>query len=248
MEYARLAMANDIECRRIQLTQNFNLPVEKILGMTNRHTKLILLCTPNYPTGKLMIKEEIVHLAQCFDGIVAIDETFADYSRSTSLSGSLAECPNLIITGTLAGAYAIAGANMGYIIAQNDIIRYIKFLLPAHAVPRPSLAMGIDMLTRRRFDVDKWVKWTLEERPKVMAAIMQLPFCRKVHPTDANFFMAEVDNATKLTAYLEQEGIRVADCNEYSGCENCIGITIGLKGENDRLLSALRKYQERLAP
>lgn len=76
-----------------------------------------------------------------------------------------------------------------------------------------------------------------------MSSMAELPIVKKVYPTDANFFLAEVDDAVSIYKYLVQKGIIVRNRNHIHLCGNCLRITIGTKGENIQLLSALRQYK-----
>ena len=92
------------------------------------------------------------------------------------------------------------------------------------------------------FEVDKWVKMLLVERARLMAAFQDLPICEKVYPTDANFFLAKMTDAQKIYDYLVDCGVIVRNRTRVQLCQNCLRITIGMKGENNELLAALRQY------
>ncbi|MDR9824847.1 aminotransferase class I/II-fold pyridoxal phosphate-dependent enzyme, partial [Vibrio sp. FNV 38] len=90
---------------------------------------------------------------------------------------------------------------------------------------------------------DKWVKILLEERSRMIDAFKLLPICEKVFPTDANFFLAQMNDATKIYNYLVDKGIIVRNRHRVQLCQNCLRITIGTKTENGELIAALRQYQ-----
>ena len=86
-----------------------------------------------------------------------------------------------------------------------------------------------------------WVRQILQERLRLMAAVAELPYCKKVYPTDANFFLAKVDDAPATYKYLMENGVIVRNRHSVTLCENCLRITIGTRGENNELLAAMRK-------
>ena len=92
------------------------------------------------------------------------------------------------------------------------------------------------------FEVDKTVKMLLQERSRMMDAFAMLPICEKVYPTDANFFLAKMTDATKIYNYLVDRGIIVRNRTRVQLCQNCLRITIGTKTENSELIAALRQY------
>ena len=76
----------------------------------------------------------------------------------------------------------------------------------------------------------------------MMDAFAMLPICEKVYPTDANFFLAKMTDATTIYNYLVDKGIIVRNRNRVQLCENCLRITIGTKTENSELIAALRQF------
>jgi len=89
--------------------------------------------------------------------------------------------------------------------------------------------------------VDKWVSIIKQERTRVMQAFADLPICKKVYPTEANFFLARVTDAQGIYDYLVDRGIIVRNRTRITLCDDCLRITIGTKSENQELLAALRK-------
>ena len=100
-----------------------------------------------------------------------------------------------------------------------------------------------DKILDRRFEVEDWVRLLLQERAKVMKAFAELPICKKVYPSDANFFLALVTDAQAVYDYLVEKGIIVRNRTRVELCNNCLRITIGTKSENIELLSALRQFK-----
>ena len=92
------------------------------------------------------------------------------------------------------------------------------------------------------FRVEKWINTIVEERGRMVAAFRALPVCRKIYRTDANFFLAKMDDAQAIYDYLVRKGIIVRNRTNVCMCENCLRVTIGTKSENNELLAALRQY------
>ena len=80
--YKRFARLNDIEYRSVLLNEYFQLNASELLRVCNKQTKLIWLCSPNTPTGNILNVEEVEKVVKGFNGIVVIDEAYADFSRS----------------------------------------------------------------------------------------------------------------------------------------------------------------------
>lgn len=110
---------------------------------------------------------------------------------------------------------------------------------------------NISTLTQRQaiealkepYEVDKWVKTILLERGRMIEAFRLLPFCERIYPTDANFFLVKMNDAQAIYDYLKSNGVIVRNRANVHLCNNCLRITIGSKSENNELLSALRQYR-----
>jgi histidinol-phosphate aminotransferase len=109
----------------------------------------------------------------------------------------------------------------------------------------------VNLLTQRQalealkdpFQVDKWVRMLLQERTRVIDAFRLLPICQEVFPTEANFFLARMDDAQKTYDYLVDLGIIVRNRSRIQLCKDCLRITIGTKSENSELIAALRQFE-----
>ena len=98
-------------------------------------------------------------------------------------------------------------------------------------------------MLNEREDVEKWVLILLQERTRLMQAFLELPVCKKVYDSDANFFLAKMTDAQAIYDYLVNKGIIVRNRTRVSLCQDCLRITVGTKTENSELLGALRQYE-----
>lgn len=242
--FSRRAAVNGIEYRTVPLTPDYDFTAESVLTQTDTHTKIIFLCSPNNPTGNLLSRNEIIRTAEAFEGIVVVDESYIDFSRTESLLKELPKRPNLIVLHSFSAAWAAAGIRLGILYAIPEIVRYFHTVTQPFHIGQPTCEHALDLI-RRRFDIDRWVKHLLEERDKVIAAFKLLPICEKIYRTHSNFFLVKVKNAKTVYEYLLKNGIAVQNCDEMALCQGCLRITIGLPQENNALLGALRKFSEK---
>lgn len=241
--FTTMTALGEIDCRRVALGEGFSIDADRLLASTDAHTKLILLCSPNNPTGSVLSLTEVKRLCSAFPGYVVIDEAFAEFARTPQPHTLLPQCDNLVVLRSFSYAYSCAGIRLGTLHGNAALVHCAEHLKAVNPLPLPTLAVGEEMV-RRRFDVDKWVKQILDERDKMMAAVAALPVCEAVYPSDASFFLARFRHAERLYAYLLGEGIAVYPCTEHPSLHNCLRITVSLTGENSALLGALRRYKE----
>ena len=240
--YRVCADINDVEYRPVLLDKQFQLNADALLVACDQNTKVIWICSPNNPTGNDMKREEVLKVINSFEGLVVVDEAYSDFSGLRPLRFELPRHSNLIVLNTLSKAWGAAAIRLGMAFASPDIIAIFN---------KVKYPYNINLLTQERaisvlsdpFEVDRWVQLILQERERMVEAFRQLPICKQVYPTDANFFLARVSDAQGIYDYLVERGIIVRNRTRVQLCHNCLRITVGTRAENSELLSALRQYE-----
>lgn len=240
--YQVCADVNDVEYRKVLLDENYQFNADKLLAASDENTKLIFLCSPNNPTGNNLNRGEMEKLLHTFQGLVVIDEAYADFSSAPSFLEDLVNYPNLIVLQTFSKAWGCAAIRLGMAFASKEIIAIFSKIKYPYNVNLLTQKEAVTML-QRHYEVDRWVKSLLEERRHLVKEFMQLACCEKIYPTDANFFLAKVTDAKKIYSYLVSKGIIVRNRTNISLCRDCLRVTIGTRPENDTLLEALKNYK-----
>ena len=240
--YKVCADVNDVEYRKMLLDVYYQMKASDLMSAIDEYTKAIFLCSPNNPTGNSMCRKEIESLLKRFDGLVIVDEAYIDFSSSDSLLKDLDKYPNLIVLQTFSKAWGCAAIRLGMAFASPDIIAIFNKIKYPYNVNRLTQEEAIKILKQPE-QIKAWVNTLLEERARVMVEFAKLPCCIRVFPTDANFYLAKVYEATQINDYLVSEGIIVRNRTNVALCSDCLRITIGTKEENDALLEALSKIE-----
>ena len=242
--YEVCADINDVEYRSVLLDEKFQTNADRLLAACDANTKVIWICSPNNPTGNLINPQTIADVLKGFDGIVVVDEAYSDFATGTlPFRSYLAHFPNLIVLNTMSKAWGCAALRLGMAYASEEIIGIFNKVKYPYNVNLLTQQQALEVL-KNRYKVDEWVRNILQERAKMATAFMDLPICKKVYPTDANFFLAKMTDATAIYNYLVDQGIIVRNRNSVQLCGNCLRVTIGKKSENVELLAALRQYQQ----
>ena len=239
--YQVCADINDVLFRPVLLDDHFQFDAAKLLAACDAHTKVIWLCSPNNPTGNSLNRDELLKVIETFQGIVVVDEAYIDFAQQLSLRQELATHPNLIILQTMSKAWASAAIRLGMAFASKEIIAIFNKVKYPYNINLLTQQQAMEML-RDPFEIDKMVKMLLQERSRLIQAFLELPICEQIFPTDANFFLARVTDATKIYNYLVDRGIIVRNRSRIQLCNDCLRITIGTRSENNELLAALRQY------
>ena len=240
--YQVCAEVNDVEYRKMLLDVYYQFKASSLLSAIDENTKAMFICSPNNPTGNSLCRKEIESLLKKFDGLVVVDEAYIDFSSSEPLLKDLEQYPNLIVLQTFSKAWGCAAIRLGMAFASPEIIAIFNKIKYPYNVNRLTQEEAIKVLHKPE-QIKEWVNTLLEERTRVMEEFVKLPCCVRVFPTDANFFLAKVYEATQIYNYLVSEGIIVRNRTNVALCNDCLRITIGTKEENDALLDALRKVE-----
>lgn len=234
--YKVAADINNVQMRQVPLGEDFSLPVEELLGACDDNTKLMFVCSPNNPTGNAFPVDQILKLAEAFDGMLVVDEAYIDFSSQPSLTGYLAEFPNLIVLQTLSKAYGMAALRLGLAFADQRTMAMFANVKYPYNVSLASMEKAMSLLRR---DVSQEVALLNSERVRLAEALADLPRVRKVWPSDANFLLVEVDDARGLYDELLDAQVIVRDRSKVVGCEGCLRISVGTPQENDKVIAVI---------
>ncbi len=240
--YKVSADINDVAVREVRLTDEFQPDVPRILEAIDQGTKLIFICSPNNPTGNLMRREDVIEIANVFNGVVVVDEAYIHFADATSFTEEIADLPNLVVLQTFSKAWAMAGLRVGLAFASEQIIELMNRVKPPYNVSGIAQRAVLDAIERAG-NTDPWVADTLRERGRLIQAFEKFRFVEKIFPTDANFVLVKTTNAKTIYKYLVGERIVVRDRSNVDLCEGCLRVTVGTQEENTRLLNSLSGWE-----
>lgn len=238
--YKVAAAINDIEVREVQLGEDFSLPVDAMLARADAHTKAMFLCSPNNPTGNAFPREEMLRLADSFDGITVVDEAYIDFAETEGLKDEIFTRPRIVVLQTMSKAWAMAGLRIGLALADKRIIELMSMVKYPYNISEATMRIVKALLDR---PVDDQVTQIKAQRAVVAQTLSQMSIVRHVYPSDANFLLVRFDDADSVYDHLISDGIIVRNRSCVKGCEGCLRITIGLEEENKKLLESLEEYE-----
>jgi histidinol-phosphate aminotransferase len=235
--YAVLANINGVGIKEVPLTDDFQLNTSQILATVGPTTKAIFFCSPNNPSGNVFKTADITALLEGFDGLVVIDEAYIDFTERQSWLTKIHTYPNLVVTQTLSKAFGLAGLRLGIAIAQPNIIELLHNIKPPYNINTLSQQKAIEVLSNVKV-VDAQIAELLSERSRVAAYLSNLDWVKVVFPSDANFLLVRVDDATKRYNALLAEKVVVRNRSTQTKCANTLRISIGTPEENNELMAA----------
>jgi len=229
---------NEVEIIDIPLTDDFQIDMEKAKqNFSDINLKVIVLCTPNNPTGSNLRTEDIDFILNNFDGITVIDEAYIDFSEQETYLKKLNQYPNLIVSQTLSKAWGLAGLRVGMAYAQTEIIKLLNKVKHPYNISVLNQKAAWEALNNLdEFERRKAV--ILAEKQKMQDNLQKLPVVTRVFPSDANFFLIEFSDSGKVYNELLKQGIIVR--NQSAKIKNCLRITVGTPEENKKLIQTLK--------
>lgn len=239
--YGVLANLNAIKNKKIILTDEFQPNVNSILNRVNENTKIIFLCSPNNPTGNTFSEESILRILNEFNGLVVIDEAYIEFSDKPTWLKRISEFENLVIVQTLSKAYGMAGLRLGLLFASTDIITVLEKIKPPYNVNSVSQNLAIEKLASLKYIYE--IEEIKEEREKVMKALVCCKVVTEIFPSETNFILFKVDNATFQYNQFLENGIVVRNRSNDSLCRSCLRITIGTPKENEKVIELLKNLK-----
>src|SRR5690606_12426675 len=239
--YEVLANINAVEVLKINLSESTFQPQNTaVLNIANGNSKILFLCSPNNPTGNSFEADRVEFLLKNFKGIVVIDEAYIDFSNEESWLSRLKEFPNLVVVQTLSKAYGMAGIRLGMCFASEEIIATLNKIKPPYNINELTQISAIEQLQKADL-VQSQIMSLINERELLVRSLDQVAFIKKIYPSNTNFVMIKVDDASKRYQQLIENGIVIRNRTTQPLCENCLRLTIGTTEENMKLIETLKQ-------
>lgn len=242
--YEVSANINDVEIRKVSLTEDFQLQPEQILQAVDVNSKILFICSPNNPSANKVNREDVLFLLENFHGLVVVDEAYIDFSDEPSFITVLDRFPNLLVMQTFSKAWGLAALRLGMAFASEDIIRILNKIKPPYNISGLTQDTVLAAINDKA-KVDKMIQEILAEREFLKIELENLDFVKKIHPSHANFLLVKLPNANQVYDDLIEEKVIVRNRAKVLLCEDCLRITVGTREENELLLKALRKIHNK---
>ncbi len=220
---------------------NFSIDMRKALKAVNSKTKIIIVCSPNNPTGNSTAKADVIKLLET-GKLVLLDEAYAEYAKEDFL-GLIKKYPNLMILRTFSKWAGIAGLRLGFAIMNEYLVSQFMKIKPPFNVNLAAEVAGIEILKNVKLaktNIDELKK----ERRRLSENLATLPYF-KVYSSETNFIFVKYAGTDfeKFRDYLKENKVALRFfVSELTN--NAIRITVGQKKINDRLMKILNSYKE----
>jgi histidinol-phosphate aminotransferase len=238
--YKRCVKLQGGKYKDIPLMNDFSLNLKSIQDSITPKTKLIFLCSPNNPTANQFKSQEIRYLAEEFEGLIAIDEAYVDFSSGSTID-LIRKHDNLIIFRTFSKVYGLAGLRLGYAVLDSELAEILdrKFQMP-YSVTLLALNTAMKLLERKMI---------------TNSAIIQMKKCRQflinhlaqlkgveVFDSETNFVLFKVKKKSEMVyRRLLEKGVIIRNIGRVLNHDNCLRVTVAPYQIMDKFLVSLNK-------
>lgn len=239
--YKLLGQALDAPVHEVKMKRPFAFDVGSIIETTNRtRAAMVVICSPNNPTGTQLTLEEVVQIIDATHALVVLDEAYVHFSGGSAVS-LLARFDRLVVLQTFSKAMGAAGLRFGYALLSPELARQLDKAKLPYAVNIFTLTAA-EVLMDRWEKVRPWIATLVAERERVFSSLASLEAIR-VSDSKANFLLFESlrKSPQELFEALLKRGILVRDVSSYPMLDRALRVSVGTPGENDEFIDTLRE-------
>lgn len=233
-----------------KLSDNFTMDNQKIKQAITPDTKILSICNPHSPSGRLYSRDEILDLVdycQKKDIIFSVDENyieFAEKGQETTLAGMIKEYDNLFVIRSVTKFYGMAGIRLGYGIAAPSLVEKLENVRLPWSINSLASCATLAAFEDTTF-IESTKKIIAKEREALAKCISEIEGL-SVYPSVTNFLLVKITNqkitSTKLKEALAKEHILIRDCCTFMGLDDTyFRITVRSAKDNQQLIGAIKQ-------
>lgn len=221
----------------------FDLDAGSAVAQVREHVPhIVFLCSPNNPTGTALgldVVETVYDAAP--NALIVVDEAYAEFARPGTPSALtlLAGRPRLVVTRTMSKAFALAGARLGYLAADDAVTDALRLVRMPYHLGTQTQAVALAALEHTDLMLAT-VGVIKEQRDRIVAELPRLGL--EPVPSDANFVLfGHLEDAAQTWRQLLDQGVLVRDV----GIPHYLRVTAGTPEETTGFLDALHHLDQK---
>lgn len=249
--YRLMTEVNGGTVASVPLRADLSFDVDAIVRAANEaDAAVVVLCTPNNPTGAALSEAEILRVHDETGALVLLDQAYVEFGGFDAIP-LLGGRPRLVVLRTFSKAMSMAGLRAGYMLADPAVAAEVnKAKLPYNVNFFTEVAAA--EVLRARAELAPLVRAVARERDRLYDALREMDGVH-VFPSAANFLCFRVDapgvsHTDLFDALLERWGVLVRDVAKYPMLERCLRVNAGTPEENDLFLAGLKTLLDEARP
>ncbi|MFA6456811.1 MAG: histidinol-phosphate transaminase [Bacteroidota bacterium] len=240
--YEKIVKILEGELISVPAKPDLSFDVEQILATAAKEQPtLIILNSPNSPTGQMLTIENVERIIAGTDAFVLVDEAYIEFADMPSVLPLLKKYDRLIILRTFSKAFSLAGLRIGYLLAQPAVCaELLKPKIP-FTVNNLSMAAAVRVMGEKKLISDR-IRYIKAEKEKLYRKLSEMNEI-KVFSSQTNFLIFRTKkNAKVLFDRLLSENVLIRDVSSYPMLENTLRVNAGTESENTVFLTAVQKH------
>jgi histidinol-phosphate aminotransferase len=228
------AQTNSLTPVAVPLSRDLDADADALTGV---NAPITYICSPNNPTGASISPNSIARVLRNASGLVFLDEAYAEYA-GTNVAATAPTRGRLLVFRTFSKAFGLAGARVGFVVGERPLIAELEKVRGPYTVTALSEIGALAAITEDLSWVAQCVADVRVTRDAFSASLIQAGF--KPLPSDANFVLVPVRNATAWSDALRQRSILVRHFPNLAVIGDALRITIGQRDAMDFLARVMR--------
>ena len=236
--YRMIALFAGMEYVGVPLREDFSLDLEAMLAAIKREQPaLVFLAYPNNPTGNLFDAAAVRQIVEASQGLVVVDEAYYAFARDSFLP-QLAHHENLLVMRTFS-KLGMAGLRVGFLAGSAAWLSQLeKLRLPYNVGVLPQVVAS--KLLQHHDVLLAQAESIKQERGRLLNALQATPGVQ-AYPSEANFILFRVAQATRVFEGLKQLGVLIKNLDGgHPALLDCLRVTVGTPEENAKFIAALQ--------
>lgn len=197
---------------------------------------LVFICSPDNPTGLAHSTAAMIEFASRCNGLVVVDEAYFEFSGE-SVVDAIGQTESILVTRTLSKAFALAGARVGYAIADPRVIENLVKVRMPYSLSSPAQHLGCAAL-QHTSEMQANVAEVVATRELLFDALSAIEGVQ-VWPSQANFVLFRPENPLRVLEEMRNTGVIIRNFIQTKGCEGCLRVTATNSEEAQIFLDAL---------
>ena len=224
---------------RVQANDSFDFPFERFMAAITPRTKLIIVATPNNPTGTTVSREHLLQLAAAAPhAVLMVDEAYFHFFGD-SVMQDISDVPNLIVARTFSKAYGLANLRIGMLAGDARLITFLRKVSSPYNVNGVALAVLPEAVADEDY-LNWYVLQVHQGRERLITALEE--FGVRTWPSAANFILMDIGERHKeFVSEMRSRGVLLRDRSTDPGCDGYVRITVGVEDHVTRGIAALRE-------
>jgi histidinol-phosphate aminotransferase len=231
------AVTNSLRPVAVPFAPGFELDVEALVAA---QPALIYLCRPNNPTGTLYSSASFNELLSRFDGLVVVDEAYAEYAGDPVTPRAPA-LERVVSLRTMSKAWGLAGLRIGYAVGNRLLIDLIERVRGPFKLTVASEQVALAALKEDGDWMRTHVEETLVNRERFIQELRTIGYAPV--PSSANFLLIPVAKAQAVADELLRHDVFVRPFTSLPGIGDALRITVGPDEAIQRVIEVLAAFK-----